>query len=273
MRNCKVVNKYACLGKCKRNHKNRVVLPSGATVPRSVAGIWLRDCINEHHCLNLNQQGAAQMLCEVASATGFTAMIQEEEELPSNNKTVRFKPTVGQPGVYAYKKQSAIKGKVKEATPPRIVEIHSEDGSEAEPTRFTREFPPHIPQQPDSDTDGSAIEHPFAKPSQTRDPLDGEDSDPLPPCKSEHVYTTTLQIYDAKVAHKVFEQILSTRITLLQQDLLSLTPKLRVKIADATVHKHIARTDAQAVLENIPEVALLRSVGHSVRRGRWWVLP
>jgi hypothetical protein len=99
MCNCKVVNEYARLGKCKCNHKNRVVLPSGVTVPRSVAGIWLRNHINEHHCLNLNQQGTVQMLCEVAGATGFTAMIQEEEELPSNNKTVRFKPTVGQPGV------------------------------------------------------------------------------------------------------------------------------------------------------------------------------
>jgi hypothetical protein len=222
MHDCKVVNEYACLGKCQRNHKNQVVLPSGATVPCSVAGVWLCDRINKYHCLNPNQQGAAQMLCEVASATGFAAMIQEEEELPSNNKTIRFEPTVGQPGVYAYKKQSVIKGKVKEATPPRIVEIHSEDGSEAEPTRFTREFPPHIPQQPDSDTDGSAIEHPFAKPSQTHNPLDGEDSDPLLPRKSECTYTTMSQIYNAKAVHKVFEQILSTGITLSQRDLLLL---------------------------------------------------
>jgi hypothetical protein len=259
MHDCEVVNEYVQLGKCKCNHKNQVVLPSGATVPRSITGVWLCDRINEYHHLNLNQQGAAQMLCEVASATGFTAMIQEEEEPPSNNKTVHFKPTVGQPSMYAYKKQSSIKGKAKEATPPCIVEIHSEDGSEAEPTRFTREFPPHIPQQPDSDTDGSAIEHPFAKPSQTRDPLDREDSNPLLPHKSERAYTTTSQIYDAKVAHKVFEQILSTGITLSQWELLLLAPKLRVKIADATVHKRISRMDMQAGLENIPEAAPLCS--------------
>jgi hypothetical protein len=258
MRDCEVVNEYVWLGKCKRNHENQVVLPSGVTVPRSVAGIWLCDRINEYHLLNPNQQGAAQMLCKVASATGFAAMIQEEEEPSSNNKTVHFKPTVGQPSMYAYK-QSTIKGKAKEATPPCIVEIHSKDGSKAEPTRFTREFPPHIPQQPDSDTDGSAVEHPFAKPSQMRDPLDGEDSDLLPPHKSKRAYTTTSQIYNAKVAHKVFEQILSTRITLLQQELLSLAPELHIKIADATVRKHISRMDTQAVLENIPEVAPSRS--------------
>jgi hypothetical protein len=195
------------------------------------------------------------MLCEVTSATSFAAMIQEEEEPPSNNKTIHFEPTIGQPSVYAYKKQSSIKGKAKEAMPPHIVEIHSEDGSEAKPTRFTREFPPHIPQQPDSDTDRSAVEHPFTKPSQTCNPLDGEDSDPLPPCKSKRVYTTMSQIYNAKVTHKVFEQILSTGITLSQWDLLLLAPELRMKIADATVCKHITRTDTQVVPENIPEAA------------------
>jgi hypothetical protein len=195
------------------------------------------------------------MLCEVASATGFAAMIQEEEEPSSNNKTIRFEPTVGQPGVYAYKKQSSIKGKAIEATPPCIVKIHSEDGSKAKPTTFTREFPPHILQQPDSDTDGLAVEHPFTKPSQICNPLNREDSDLLLPRKSERTYTTTLQIYDAKVAHKVFGQILSTGITLSQWDLLLLAPKLHVKIADTTVHKHITRTDAQVELENIPEAA------------------
>jgi hypothetical protein len=255
MHDCKVVNEHVHLGKCKRNHENWVVLPSGVTVPCSIAGVWLCNRINKYHCLNPNQQGTAQMLCEVTSATGFAAMIQEEEEPSSKNKTIHFEPTVGQPSVYAYKKQSLIKGKAKEATPPHIVEIHSKDGSEAEPTRVTREFPPHIPQQPDSDTNRSAVEHPFAKPSQMRNPLNGEDSDPLPPHKSKHVYTTTLQIYNAKVAHKVFEQILSTGITLSQRDLLLLAPELHVKITDATVCKRITRTDAQAVLENIPEAA------------------
>jgi hypothetical protein len=69
----------------------------------------------------------------------------------------------------------------------------------------------------------------------------------------------TSQIYDAKVAYKVFEQILSTEITLLQRDLLLLAPELCMKIADATVRKRIARTDVQAVLENIPEAAPARS--------------
>jgi hypothetical protein len=182
-------------------------------------------------------------------------LIQAEAEPSKQNKVTCFEPELGQPGVYAYRKQGLSKGKAKEAAPPHIVEIHSEDHSTAKPTRFTNEFPPVVLQPPDSDTDRSTVEHPFAKPLLTHDPLGKADSDPLPPHKSEHAYTTTSQIYDAKVAHKVFEQILSTGITLSQRDLLSLTPELCTKIANATVHKHIARTDVQAVLENIPEAA------------------
>jgi hypothetical protein len=63
------------------------------------------------------------------------------------------------------------------------------------------------------------------------------------------------QIYNAKVAYKVFEQILSTGITLSQQDLLLLVPKLHMKITDMMFCKCITRMDAQAVLENIPEAA------------------
>jgi hypothetical protein len=259
MRDCKVVNKYMHMGKCKRNHENWIVLPSGATVPRSITGAWLCDRIDEYHRLNPNQQGAVQMLCEVASTVTVAMLIQAEAEPSKQNKVTRFEPELGQPGVYAYRKQSSSKGKAKEAAPPRIVEIHSEDDSAAEPTRFTNKFPPVVPQPPDSDTDGAAVEHPFAKPSLTCDLLGKADSDPLPLHKSKRTYTMTSQIYDAKVAHKVFEQILSTGITLSQRDLLSLAPELRMKIADATVCKRIARTDAQAVLENIPEVAPAQS--------------
>ena len=46
---CKVVNEYACIGKCKHNHKNKIVLPSGATVPCSIVSTWLHDCIDEYH--------------------------------------------------------------------------------------------------------------------------------------------------------------------------------------------------------------------------------
>ena len=102
MRECEVVGEYICNGKCKRNHKNKLVLPSGASIPRHITGTWLCDCFNEYHCQNPNQAGgAAQMLCKVATVS---AMVQEEvtAESSSKGKEVRFNLQIGEPGMYAY---------------------------------------------------------------------------------------------------------------------------------------------------------------------------
>jgi hypothetical protein len=152
MRDCKVVNEYTYMGKCKRNHENRVVLPLGATVPHSITGTWLCNRVDEYHRLNPNQQGAAQMLCKVTSAVTVTTLIQAKAELSKQNKVTCFEPELGQPGMYVYRKQGSSKGKAKEAVPLHIVEIHSEDDSTAEPTKFTNKFPPVVLQPPDSDT-------------------------------------------------------------------------------------------------------------------------
>ena len=102
MRECEVVGEYIRNGKCKRNHENKLVLPSGASIPCNITGTWLRDRFNEYHRQNPNQAGgAAQMLCEVATVS---AMVQEEAtaESSSKGKEVRFDPQIGEPSVYAY---------------------------------------------------------------------------------------------------------------------------------------------------------------------------
>ena len=168
MRECEIASEYMQLGKCKRNIKNKIVLPSGSVVPRNITGAWLCDRIDEYHRLNPNQQGTAQMLCEISAPATASAFVHIEEEPDADvPKKVRFEPEVGQPGVYALKKQSGSKGKAKEPQEPRIIEIQSDDASEAEATRFLREIPPHIPAEPDPDSDGTlSVEHPFAHPSQ-----------------------------------------------------------------------------------------------------------
>jgi hypothetical protein len=257
MRECEVAAEYARLGKCKRNVENKIVLPSGAVVPRSITGAWLRDRIDEYHRQNPNQLGAAQLFCEVGGT--IEAFVHVEEEPSADNKIVRFEPEIGQPGVYAYKKQSSAKSKAKAAQDdpnPRIVEIRSDDDSAAEPAKFVRDFPPHIPQPPDSDTDGSGMEHPFAQPQpKTRNPLDDTETEAEaeapPPRKSERAYTTSSQIYDEKVAQKVFEKILDTEITITQRQLLSLAPEICAKVTGVTARKRIVRTNSLTVQDEI----------------------
>ena len=66
IRECEVVAEYTRSGKCKRGPDGRVVLPSGAVVPRSITGAWLRDRVDEYHRQNPGQM-AASMLFEVAA--------------------------------------------------------------------------------------------------------------------------------------------------------------------------------------------------------------
>lgn len=244
MRECEVVGEYIRNGKCKRNHENKLVLPSGASIPRNITGTWLRDRFNEYHRQNPNQAGgAAQMLCEVATVS---AMVQEEAtaESSSKGKEVRFDPQIGEPGVYAYRKR--IRGKPTRSDGPtaRIVEIRSDDDAEAEPTQFTKKMPSFTPNNPDSDDTDQTIEHPFARPPLTKDPLDSpEEAEQPPPRRSERAYTNSSLIYDARVAQKVFEKILDSNITITQRELLSLAPELRTKVADATVRRRITKID------------------------------
>jgi hypothetical protein len=49
IRECKSVAEYTRLGKCKRSHNGKVLLPSGAMVPRSITGAWLHDRVDKYH--------------------------------------------------------------------------------------------------------------------------------------------------------------------------------------------------------------------------------
>ena len=243
MRECEVVGKYICIGKCKCNHENKLVLPLGAVVPWHITGTWLKDHFNEYHRQNPNETSKAQMLCEVVT---LVTAVQDEDAQSSSSEAACLSPQIGQLCVYTLKRgdlSSKAKKKAPQLDTPtaRIVEIHSDNDMEVESTKFTRSFPPHKPCQPDSDPEEVSIEHPFAQPPLARNTPD--DAEHTVPHKNERVYTNSSLIYDSKVMQKVFEQILDTGITLTQWELLLLVPELHTKVADATVCKRLTRTD------------------------------
>ena len=63
------------------------------------------------------------------------------------------------------------------------------------------------------------------------------------------LYTTISNIYDHKVAQKVYDHLLETEVTITQHELLSLMPEIWMKISDATARQRITLTNAQASLE------------------------
>jgi hypothetical protein len=150
-------------------------------------------------------------------------------------------------------KEKAITAKVPVVL---IIKICSEDKSDTPQMQFARGFPLHAPKPPDSDTDGTGTEHPLTQPTNTKDPLDKPEEEQPPLHKSEHAYVNTSLTCNTKVAQKVYEQILETGITLLQQELLLLAPELCTKIVEATVKRCLTRTNVQTVSEGIPEPKL-----------------
>ena len=81
IRNCAEVLESIKEGKCKRNTDGKVILPSGAFVPRNIPGQWLRDQIDEWHRRNPNQLAAAQMMYRVL-ANGISNTDEPEPPRP-----------------------------------------------------------------------------------------------------------------------------------------------------------------------------------------------
>ena len=103
-------------------------------------------------------------------------------------------------------------------------------------------MPSFTPNNPDSDDTDQTIEHLFVRPPLTKDPLESpEEAEQPPPHRSEHAYTNSSLIYDARVVQKVFERILDSNITLTQRELLLLALELCTKVADATVRRRITK--------------------------------
>ena len=253
MRECEVTNEYMRLGKCKHNVEGKIVLPASAVIPRHITGTWLRDHIDEYHHQNPGQMAgsAAQMLLETTTVAPEVSLIREE-------KAVRFAEQdfdTGQPGILAYQRQfipwSSAKNK---AAPegPRIVEVQDEGDKEAEtlprPTLGTALDKPKTTPREAVPAVVIPKEHPYARPTDT---AQGNGPEALlpPPQKSERAYTTTANIWDEKVTQKVYKRMLDTEVKITQRELLSLSPEVHAKMADATVRHCLTRPNTPKIEE------------------------
>ena len=276
IRECEVVAEYTRSRKCKRGPDGRVVLPSGAVVPRSITGAWLRDHVDEWHRTNPGQL-AAQMLSEVtveATALSNDAVGQAFISYPA--RYVNQFPGVS-PESFALKQQPRPRPEVVISTQPpcnsgRIVSTEHAGGadSEAVPPKLHKDQPPRANQ------DASAVKrgqekgpnrgetqepaHPYAT---VPDAINGSVPGPARPAarepaagRHEPAYSTTAKIHDPRVADTVYERAMETPITVTQRELLSLAPEVRARVADVTVKKRVPRDTApvaQAMIEEVTD--------------------
>ena len=256
MRECKVAAEYMHLGKCKCSVEGKIVWPAGGVVPWHITGAWLRDHINGYHWINPGQIMAAQMLMELAAPITQEAPAFPKVSQFSVSKVVCFDLKAGQLRVFAYKRQfwpqspTTAKRKAPQ-TSARITEVHTnESDGKAGLSKFTWEFPPHVPEPVEPKAQDLIAKHLYVKASGPNANI----AEPQPPVlpllqKNEWAYTTTSNIYDHRVTQKVYDHLLETEVTITQRKLLLLAPKIQTKISDAMARQRITQTNAQAPLE------------------------
>lgn len=271
IRECEVVAEYTRAGKCKRSQDGRVVLPSGAMVPRSITGTWLRDRVDEYHRQNPGQM-AAQMLLEVAAtatAPPNDAAGQSKQSYPARHASQYINENVAR--AYALRRPLPPRPEVVITTRPprhsgRAGQGENAGGANSEETPQVQREVEHPTGAPESSTakKGKHVEfapeptHPYAT---VPDATHGAVIEPFrtaakPPAAGRHdpAYTTTAKAYDPLIAKAVCERAMDATITVTQRELLSLSPEVRTQIADITVRKRMAREQAaMAMVEDVTD--------------------
>lgn len=84
MRECETKEQYVRDGKC-RIREGRLVLPSGAMLPRDIIGKWFKDRFDEWHRQNPNQLAVGSLMLRIDESTIVTPRI---EEIPSHSTLI-----------------------------------------------------------------------------------------------------------------------------------------------------------------------------------------
>ncbi|KAH9475463.1 hypothetical protein JR316_0012574 [Psilocybe cubensis] len=279
IRNCDLVEEYRRAGKLKRNTEGKIVLPSGAFIPRDIPGTLMKERINEWHRRNPNQLATATL--SASTLFGAVSSVQTPLESLSARQTIQltyhltaddritlleaelFNLRAKRPGftpiirTRAQKERAPVAEEDREISPPRDSEAPKPSTS----TPDTSSQPPMVQNNditaPRATTDDPQTEHPFRNaldavymPPQSRNVA----ALPKPaPKKNEPAYRTFPPIYDSDVANTVYNRSLEAPVTITQRELLSIAPEIRSQYRDSTTSKRSANTDKIAqtnLLEN-----------------------
>lgn len=262
--NCPAAEEDIRAGKCKRNVEGKLVLPSGAFVPRTIPGNCMRDRVNEWHRNNPNQVArgtlsyaledgdyapTGSMLFEVSNgatmqgnATTYTftnpdmeriqALEREIYALRSQRERVKFDGVLMPP--------RRTRGKATETAPqeaPKERAEEADEDAEDPPRNLARApTPPPAPPVP------AVPEHPFARaPDATYLPPAQRNVGAAPPKEArEPTYRNKALIEDPKIVERVLERTLrASNLTITPEELLAISPDIRSKMRELINTKRV----------------------------------
>jgi aspartyl protease len=261
IRDCPVVDKYIASGKCRRNIKGKVVLSTGAFVPREIPGTLLRERIDEWHRRFPNQLATATLVYTIDKSLLYPS--QSTYQLNSSDRITHLEAEL-----YALRsrKNNFVPAARTRAQKARDARIDDSDDEEEAPEKVIEKevapkkvpapkpdrpvviqpqitvTPPSLPQPTPSQGDEEA-EHPFmnAKDATYAPLVNRNVGSPIPVNgkKSDPAYKTQPPIYNASVATEVYSRTMETPITITQRELLSLSSEVRAQIQAATTTKRM----------------------------------
>ena len=271
IRDCNVVDEYIAAGKCRRNIDGKVVLSTGAFVPREIPGTLLAERIDEWHRRFPGQLATATLIHTIDKSKLYPP--QSAYQLSSSDRIAHLEAEL-----YALRsrKSSFVPIVRTRAQAARNANVESSDEEEEVPEKEPKKvIPPKvvvasptkkvvevsatkIPQPPPIATieEVPEPEHPFreAKDAVYASPTDRNVGIPLPIVtkKAEPAYKTQPAIYSPTIATDVYSRTMDLPITVTQRELWSLSSEVRAQVREATIAR---RTAAQGSKEPTVDIA------------------
>jgi hypothetical protein len=272
IRDCSLVEEYIVAGKCRRNFEGKVVLSTGAFVPRDIPGTLLSERIDEWHRRFPNQLSVAASLLHSISA----------EHVPETTAMPMFQLSAADRIVALEAELFNLKARRQAFTP--VVRTRAQRARETEPSasieevddsEFVRDLPtnstapkpagisvipsavlsapqpaaaaapiiaaPPIVMRPSPSVEA---EHPFhlAKDAAYAPPASRnvgvQNKIPFPKAAAP-AYKTLPPVHDPAIATAVFKRAMDTSFTITQEELLSISPEVRSQVRECTTTKRV----------------------------------
>lgn len=253
---CPVVLEYIKAGKCRRNQEGKVVLSTGAYVPREIPGKNLQERMDEWHKRNPNQLATATLFNAVdlrtSEAITLTSPDSSAYQLTKDDRIASL-----QAELYHLRSKkptnpntSAVRTRAQKA---KITTVEDDDEAAVAAARSSRATIEEVIEEPTNQAPQPQAnqEHPFrgAKDASYIPAINKPINTPVTAPqtyqrKQEAAYRTLPPIHDAAIATDVFKRSMELPITLTQRELLSLSPEVRSQVRDATTTKRVQNKDA-----------------------------
>jgi len=273
IRDCKLVDEYVQAGKCRRNIEGKVVLSTGAYVPREIPGTLLRERIDEWHRRNPGQLAAATLIHTINKTLLYPP--QSSYQLSSSDRIAQLEAEL-----YAIKTRRSNfvpLGRTRAQT-TRNANVETSDDEEEDPaTRPKEAISPNVVVPPSAKENKKvSFTDPEVQPLATANKGNPEPEHPfreakdaayVPPTernigiptqqegkKSEPAYKTQPAIYSPTIATDVYSRTLDAPITITQRELLSLSAEVRAQLREATTVRRLPNPSAKEAVANFLRV-------------------